>query len=77
MEKIRKIPSKALIFLICLYQNMLRPYLGFRCRFYPSCSSYALIALKQHGVIKAIRLILFRFLRCHPFSKGGHDPVPK
>lgn len=77
MEKITKIPSKALIFLICLYQNILRPYLGYRCRFTPSCSNYALEALKQHSFIKAMGFIFFRIGRCHPFSKGGYDPISK
>ena len=76
MDKIREIPSKALILFICLYRKILRPYLGYRCKFDPSCSEYALIALKKHNILKAIGLIIGRLFRCQPFSKGGCDPVP-
>ncbi len=50
--------------------------LGSNCRFYPSCSSYCLEALNAHGLIKGIFLSIKRILRCNPFCKGGHDPVP-
>lgn len=47
------------------------------CRFYPTCSDYGYIAIERHGLIKGSLLILRRILRCNPFSRGGHDPVPK
>lgn len=62
--------------LIGLYQLLLSPWLGGHCRFHPSCSVYAREALAEHGAIHGIRLGLLRILRCHPFSRGGLDPVP-
>ena len=50
--------------------------LGVRCRFSPSCSEYAAGAIEAHGVGKGILLTGARLLRCHPFCRGGHDPVP-
>ena len=55
---------------------IISPYLGFQCRFHPSCSCYALEAIKKHGFFRASYLIIFRVLRCQPLSKGGNDPVP-
>ena len=49
---------------------------GNRCRFYPSCSAYAVEALQKHGALKGVRLAGWRLLRCHPWCDGGHDPVP-
>ncbi|MCL2160677.1 MAG: membrane protein insertion efficiency factor YidD [Betaproteobacteria bacterium] len=58
------------------YQLGISPLLGPRCRFYPSCSDYALEALAVHGLFKGCRLMLTRILRCHPWHPGGLDPVP-
>jgi putative membrane protein insertion efficiency factor len=58
------------------YQLLISPFLGPRCRFYPSCSHYALEAFKIHGVFKGGWLTGKRLVRCQPLSKGGHDPVP-
>lgn len=58
------------------YQYLISPLLGQNCRFYPSCSSYAIEALKLHGAFKGSWLALRRILRCHPLSTGGMDPVP-
>jgi putative membrane protein insertion efficiency factor len=58
------------------YQLALSPYLGGRCRFQPTCSHYALEALRVHGFFKGWALAVWRLLRCHPFSRGGYDPVP-
>jgi putative membrane protein insertion efficiency factor len=58
------------------YQLALSPLLGPRCRFYPSCSHYALEALEQHGLARGLWLALRRVGRCHPFHPGGVDPVP-
>lgn len=65
-----------LIGLIRIYQRLISPLLGPRCRFYPSCSSYAVQALMVHGVIKGSGLAAWRLLRCHPWNPGGLDPVP-
>jgi putative membrane protein insertion efficiency factor len=58
------------------YQLAISPLLGPRCRFYPSCSEYALEALAVHGTFKGLRLMFTRILRCHPWHPGGLDPVP-
>lgn len=65
-----------LIFLIRVYQFVLSPWLGGRCRFYPSCSAYAIEALETHGCLKGSGMGLARLLRCHPFHPGGVDLVP-
>lgn len=58
------------------YRVTLSPLMGGHCRFHPTCSAYALEALRTHGAIKGGRLTLGRLLRCHPFAKSGYDPVP-
>ena len=65
-----------LVGLIRLYQRAVSPLLGPCCRFYPSCSEYAVQALRRHGARKGIFLSIRRVLRCHPFHPGGVDPVP-
>ena len=71
---------KALAFLLSLpvrlYRLLLSPLLPKVCRFYPSCSVYALGALEVHGPVKGLYLAARRILRCHPFHPGGLDPVP-
>ena len=62
--------------LIRAYQLALSPWLGARCRFYPSCSQYALEALTRYGSRRGSWLALRRLARCHPFHPGGFDPVP-
>ena len=62
---------------IHLYQKTLSLYIGQECRFYPSCSNYALECLDVFILPKAIFLIVYRLLRCNPLCKGGHDPVRK
>ncbi len=59
-----------------VYQWTLRPLLGGQCRYRPTCSDYALDALREHGGIRGGILAARRILRCHPFAKGGYDPVP-
>ena len=58
------------------YQLIVSPWLGPRCRFYPSCSNYALEALEVHGALRGSWLAVRRIGRCHPFHPGGFDPVP-
>ena len=58
------------------YQLFVSPWLGPRCRFYPSCSHYACEALQSHGLLGGSWLTLRRLARCHPFCEGGVDPVP-
>jgi uncharacterized protein len=63
--------------LIRAYQLTLSPLLGPRCRFYPSCSQYALEAVGQYGARRGSWLALRRLARCHPWHAGGYDPVPR
>jgi len=69
--------QKILIFFIRGYQLIIRPWLGQSCRFHPSCSEYALIAIKTHGAFYGFILGVKRIFRCHPWHPGGFDPVPK
>ncbi|MDR2580762.1 MAG: membrane protein insertion efficiency factor YidD [Fibromonadaceae bacterium] len=62
--------------LIKLYQKVHPAFFGGCCRFYPSCSSYAIEALELHGFFKGMALTVWRILRCQPFCKGGFDPPP-
>jgi len=62
--------------LIRAYQLALSPLLGPRCRFYPSCSHYAIEAIESHGALRGTWLSAKRICRCHPFNPGGFDPVP-
>ena len=62
--------------LIRAYQLVLGPLLGPRCRFYPSCSHYAIEAIESHGALRGSWLSAKRICRCHPFNPGGFDPVP-
>jgi len=63
--------------MIRFYQLFISPLFPPRCRFHPTCSQYALEAIKRHGFFKGCYLALRRVLRCHPFSQGGFDPVPE
>ena len=58
------------------YQAVISPLFPPSCRFYPSCSAYAVEALEQHGLLQGGWLALRRISRCHPFCPGGYDPVP-
>ena len=66
-----------LLLVIKLYQKLISPLMAPRCRFYPSCSSYAIDALNEHGIISGLYFSLKRILSCHPFSDGGVDFVPR
>jgi len=67
---------RILKYLIRAYQLFLSPVLGNHCRFYPSCSQYAIDAVEHHGVRRGVWLAVRRLLRCHPWHPGGFDPVP-
>ncbi|NMA02696.1 MAG: membrane protein insertion efficiency factor YidD [Clostridia bacterium] len=63
------------IYIIKFYQKFISPLKGQTCRFYPTCSNYALESYKTHGFLKGTVLTLKRILKCHPFHPGGYDPV--
>jgi putative membrane protein insertion efficiency factor len=69
-------PERLPIALLAVYKRWISPLLPPACRFEPSCSEYAREALEVHGLLLGSRLALVRLLRCHPFSRGGFDPVP-
>ena len=70
-------PREAVVLVLRLYQLVLSPLLGPVCRFAPSCSSYAVTAVRRYGVLHGGWLTARRLLRCHPWNDGGWDPVPE
>jgi hypothetical protein len=68
--------SKVLIALLRAYQLVVSPLFGPRCKYYPTCSSYAIEAVRVHGALRGAGMATWRLLRCNPFSNGGLDPVP-
>lgn len=70
------LPQWILLALLRFYIVFLSPVFGGACKFYPSCSNYAVEAVTKHGVRRGIALAAKRLLRCRPFTKGGFDPVP-
>ncbi|RJE78901.1 membrane protein insertion efficiency factor YidD [Paracoccus sp. JM45] len=69
MARIVALPVRA-------YRLLASPWVGHGCRFQPTCSAYALLALEQHGALRGTWLILRRIGRCHPWGGRGYDPVP-
>lgn len=70
------IARQILILLVRFYQVALSPLLPAACRYYPTCSAYAVEALERHGAIRGTWLTVKRIARCHPLHAGGYDPVP-
>lgn len=68
--------AKLVIALVRFYQLVISPLIGPRCRFTPTCSQYAIEAVRAHGVVKGSWLATKRLLKCHPLNEGGYDPVP-
>ena len=68
--------KRVLVALIRAYQYALSPFLGRSCRYYPTCSEYAVEAVEKYGAIKGGWLGVKRLGRCHPWHPGGYDPVP-
>jgi putative membrane protein insertion efficiency factor len=68
-------PGTAIIALIRLYQIIVSPFLPTSCRFMPTCSTYASLAIAKYGLIRGGFLALTRILKCHPFHPGGYDPL--
>jgi putative membrane protein insertion efficiency factor len=76
MKWILQVASLPFIAIIKLYQWIISPILGPKCRFTPTCSNYALEALKKYGLFKGTWLAVKRIARCHPLGGHGYDPVP-
>ena len=72
----RSVLALPLVWLVQLYQRTISPLLGPVCRYYPSCSAYAVTALERHGPLRGSWLVASRLLRCNPFARGGVDHVP-
>ncbi|MCQ4935389.1 MULTISPECIES: membrane protein insertion efficiency factor YidD [Anaerotignum] len=68
--------KKFFLLLIRFYQVGISPLIGPHCRFTPTCSQYAFIAISRYGIFKGTYLAVRRILKCHPFHEGGFDPVP-
>ena len=76
MRRLRCVPKRVLLWLIRFYRASLSPLHPACCRFTPTCSQYAMEAVEKYGAVRGGYLALRRILRCHPFHKGGYDPVP-
>jgi uncharacterized protein len=74
--KVAQLAQGSCIAVIRAYQVVLGPLLPAACRFHPSCSEYALEAVRRHGAGRGSWLAVKRIARCQPFAKGGYDPVP-
>ena len=74
--RLRRLPAALLIVFVRGYQLLVSPLLGQTCRFYPSCSAYAVQSLRVHGAVRGSWLAARRLARCHPWNPGGVDLVP-
>ncbi len=73
---LRELAVLPLIALVRVYQVAISPWLGNRCRFHPSCSTFAIEAWQRHGLVRGSWYAIRRVGRCHPWHPGGYDPVP-
>ncbi len=69
------VPRLVLVFVIRVYQRLVSPMFGNRCKYHPSCSEYAAQAITRFGILRGLVLAAWRLLRCNPWSHGGFDPV--
>lgn len=76
LKQVLFIPRNLLILFIGFYRKCISPLLPPMCRFTPTCSEYAIIALRRYGFFKGLFLSIKRILRCRPGGKSGYDPVP-
>jgi putative membrane protein insertion efficiency factor len=74
---LKALPVQMLLWLLRGYQIAISPMFGPRCRFYPTCSNYAMDAIREHGALKGAMLAAVRLAKCHPWHPGGFDPVEK
>jgi hypothetical protein len=75
LSTLRRAPASGLIGLLTLYRRYVSPLTPPSCRFTPTCSRYAVDALRRYGVLKGGWLALWRVLRCNPLTRGGYDPL--
>jgi uncharacterized protein len=71
----KKTPSDIIIAIITIYGAVVSPIFPARCRYYPTCSAYAIESVRKYGVLQGLLKAFLRILRCHPFHPGGYDPV--
>jgi uncharacterized protein len=76
LQLIAKLPAAILLLALRLYKRLVSPFFLPACRYVPTCSEYAAEAIERHGAVRGSLLAAWRLLRCHPFVKGGFDPVP-
>lgn len=76
LATVRQVPRLVLVALLRAYQLVISPMTGPSCRYYPSCSAYALLAVQRHGALRGSWLAVRRLARCHPWTPGGVDDVP-
>ncbi|WP_058954582.1 membrane protein insertion efficiency factor YidD [Kocuria rhizophila] len=76
LSAVKKVPQNLCIALLKLYRTIVSPLYGDVCRYFPSCSAYALEAFTVHGAVRGLGLSVRRLLRCHPWAAGGIDRVP-
>jgi putative membrane protein insertion efficiency factor len=69
--------KKLMLFLLNLYSKHISPHFPRRCKYYPTCSAYAITAIKRFGAFRGTVLAVWRLMRCNPYSMGGLDPVPE
>ena len=72
---IRKLLISPFLLMIYIYRMVISPWLGPKCRYTPTCSQYAIDALKKYGMIKGLWKALYRISRCHPWGGSGYDPA--
>ncbi len=75
-QTVLNLPRRVLVLSVRFYQATLSPNFGGHCRYFPSCSEYAIEALTTHGALRGVWLTVRRLLRCHPLGGAGYDPVP-
>src|SRR5690554_6159390 len=77
MQFVWLLPRNTCVVVLRVYRTVISPLYGDVCRYYPSCSAYALTAIQQHGMVKEMWLGTRRIARCHPWAEGGVDDVPE
>ncbi|MCL2424023.1 MAG: membrane protein insertion efficiency factor YidD [Micrococcales bacterium] len=76
-DLVTSLPRRTLLALLWVYQHGISPWTPPSCKFYPSCSQYAVVAVTRHGAVRGSWLAVCRIARCHPWSHGGVDHVPE